>query len=161
MSAVQSTTLPWMRLYLLMNTQNSDETNFFSNISNSAQNIFLKTKTLKNNTDSQKFSQFKSYFLKSKDGFLLDFFLIFGAFVYGNLFAIQFSKLNWGFILIFGITLYIELLQKFLYLLQNRLLSSNKKATPKKKLPSFIFFLTIIKRGFLLGFFLEAFKVGS
>jgi hypothetical protein len=154
-----------------MNTNNDNQTNFVSNRSNSPQKIVLKYTNFKKNADSQKFYKFTWSLFKGKDSFLFDFFLVFAAFVYGNLFSIQFSTLNWGFILIFGITLFIELVQKLLYLLilvpkfptlgLTQVFSRIRKFHTKNKLPSFVFFITTIKRGFLLGFFLEAFKVGS
>jgi len=92
-----------------------------------------------------------------------DFFLLLCAFVYGNMFSIQCSKLNWGFFVIFGIVFFIETLEKVFYLVFN----SNKK-TSSRTITYFSFFgispfflVTTMKRGFLLGIFLEAFKVGS
>lgn len=121
MSAVQSTTLPWMLSILNMNN------NLLKNINS------------------------------------FDFFLLLCAFVYGNIFSIQCSKLNWDFFLIFGIIFLIENLERVFYLVFNR-----TKKVRNRTIPYFSFFgispfflVTTMKRGFLLGIFLEAFKVGS
>ena len=131
MSAVQSTTLPWMLL-----------------IRNMTKNL-----------------------VKNMNPF--DFFILLCAFLYGNIFAIQWSTLEWGFLLIFGVVFFIEIIDKFLYLFftPNSKKNSRTLAFPKffefgakwglwvKISPYFL--LNTVKRGFLLGFFLEAFKVGS
>lgn len=121
MSAVQSTTLPWMLCVVNM----------------------------------------KKNVLKNINSF--DFFLLLCAFVYGNIFSIQCSKLNWGFFVIFGIVFLIEILEIVFYLVFN----TTKKPT-NRTVPYFsfigispFFLVTTMKRGFLLGIFLEAFKVGS
>jgi len=118
-----------------------------------------------------------------------DFFILLCAFFYGNLFALQFSTINWGFLLIFIIVFFLEAINKLLYFL-----FENTKEFSQKKEPVFVpkffnfrkktdvdsgvayfaitrktkealkysFFLTnLVKRGFILGFFVEAFKVGS
>lgn len=149
MSAVQSTTLPWM----------------------------LRIRHMTDNV------------LKKVNPF--DFFLLLCSFLYGNIFAIQCSNLNWGFLLIFGIVFLIENLEKFVYTVfktnqqtteqkttktlffissfrsQKRGFWDNHIFLPKNRTNSFFvtnapfFLLNSMKRGFLLGFFLEAFKVGS
>jgi hypothetical protein len=120
--------------------------------------------------------------LKIKGFAPFDFFILLCAFVYGNIFTIQCSKLNWGFLLIFGVIFFIEILDKLFYFFLF-LFFENKKKTKNlhknnqpnifvnAKLLQFqfnienilnIFFLVnTLKRGFFLGFFLEAFKVGS
>ena len=119
-----------------------------------------------------------------------DVFSLLAAFLYGNLFVMSFSTLNWGMFLIGFIVVVVECINRILYQLffennqkfrtsfdpnfriywQNEkfptkfsgLFSTNLK---KKKffkgavVPALI--LNTIKRGFLLGFFIEAFKVGS
>jgi hypothetical protein len=118
-----------------------------------------------------------------------DFFILLCAFFYGNLFALQFSTMNWGFLLIFIIVFFLEASNKFLYFLfeNTKEFSVKKKIifVPKffnfekkthvglglsdflitkkrKKVLKYSFLLTnLVKRGFLLGFFVEAFKVGS
>lgn len=112
-----------------------------------------------------------------------DFFLLLCSFLYGNIFAIQFSNINWGFFFIFGIVFFIENLEKFVYMVFNAnqqttnpkntktlffISSSQDKRFLQKNStnPFFVtdapfFLLNSLKRGFLLGFFLEAFKVGS
>lgn len=91
-----------------------------------------------------------------------DFFLLVYAFLYGNLFAIQFSTLDWGIIMIFGLVFLLELIQKVLYFA----FSKKHEKSLYSKLQnlgsiSLLFVVNTLKRGFLLGFFLEAFKVGS
>lgn len=134
MSAVQSTPLPWMLRFLNM------------------------TKNL----------------LKKINAF--DFFILLCAFLYGNIFTIQCSTLNWGFVLIFGIVVLIEILEKNLYFFftnqkqeiylknTNFVFNFVEHGIPlliKEETFSSFFLLNTAKRGFLLGFFLEAFKVGS
>ena len=138
MSAVQSTTLPWM-LWILNMTKN---------------------------------------LLKTINPF--DFCILLWAFLYGNIFAIQCSTLDWGFVFIFGVVLFLETVQRFFYLCFNTNQQTiNRKhgtktsfwrdmyiffwASPKstKEIFAPFFLLNTMKRGFLLGFFLEAFKVGS
>jgi hypothetical protein len=79
-----------------------------------------------------------------------DFLVLLVAFLYGNIFSIQNSEFNWSFFLIFFIAFLLEFLNKLVYLLQK-----------KKKFFYFSILINTMKRGFLLGFFLEAFKVGS
>ena len=131
MSAVQSTTLPWMLV-----------------IRNMTKNL-----------------------LKNVNPF--DFFILLCAFIYGNIFAIQWSTLDWGFILIFEVVFFIEILDKFLYFFFNPNYKKHSRTLPFPKFFKFgakwgfwvkispYFLLNTVKRGFLLGFFLEAFKVGS
>lgn len=83
-----------------------------------------------------------------------DFFILVYAFLYGNIFAVQYSTMPWGGLLIFGIVFFLEISQRGLYLLSA--LNSQKRF-----LRFSFFFLNTLKRGFLLGFFVEAFKVGS
>ena len=162
MSAVQSTTLPWMLLLFKMTT------NFLKQV----KKLFPK----------------KSRNLKQLP---FDFFLLLSAFVYGNVFAIQNSRLEWNSIVIFGIIFCLEIVEKIVSLFfkkkrktetstffffkfigfenthtQVKVQNSVMKTNKKKFLPIFeeiwiAFLLNLLKRGFLLGFFLEAFKVGS
>lgn len=91
----------------------------------------------------------------------LDFFVFLFAFLYGNLFLISYSKLNWGICLICCFVSFIEFLNKFLYFYFVKK-NYSKKEISKKKIFSYIgILLNTLKRGFLLGFFIEAFKVGS
>ena len=82
-----------------------------------------------------------------------DFFLLLAGFLYGNLFVITFSQFNWGIFLIFLIVLGVEFINKSLYFSSTIL--KNKKKNSLELL------VNTSKRGFLLGFFIEAFKVGS
>ena len=83
-----------------------------------------------------------------------DFFILVYAFLYGNIFTVQYSTMRWGFLVIFGLVFFLEISQKGLYLL-----SALNNQKPFLKFS--FFFLNILKRGVLLGFFVEAFKVGS
>jgi len=98
-----------------------------------------------------------------------DFLILLVAFLYGNIFTIQFSNLGWGFISIFFIIGLIEFLNQLLYLknieinlwpitkvIKIYLFDENKEKQQQIKI-----ILNTIKRGFILGFFIEAFKVGS
>lgn len=97
--------------------------------------------------------------------------------------------MNWGFLLIFIIVFFLEAINKFLYFLFENTKEFSKKKKPvfvpklnnfekktdvgsgisdflitkkRKKVFKYSFLLTnLVKRGFLLGFFVEAFKVGS
>lgn len=89
----------------------------------------------------------------------LDFFLFLAAFVYGNLFAIQFPNLQWGGVFIFGLVIFLETINKFLYSSQR--LNNRKKSLTRSPINSLCIVTNTMKRGFLLGFFIEAFKVGS
>lgn len=112
-----------------------------------------------------------------------DFFLLLCSFLCGNIFAIQCSNLHWGFLLIFGIVFFLENLENFAYMSFNtKQQTTEQKATKNSFFISWpqnyrflqknranlfsvtnvmFFLLNSLKRGFLLGFFLEAFKVGS
>jgi len=112
----------------------------------------------------------------------LDLLLLLYAFLYGNLFAIHNSRLNWNLLLIFFIVFFLEFISKTIYFIRDKELkiksNFNKDSLVKSKLqPIFqrlhereeskqnenysCIIINTLKRGFLLGFFLEAFKVGS
>ena len=112
----------------------------------------------------------------------LDLLIVLYAFLYGNLFAIHNSRLNWSLILIFCIVFFLEFLSKTIYFIRYKEIELksdfNKDWIVKSKLqPIFQRFrerkkikqnenypciiINTLKRGFLLGFFLEAFKIGS
>lgn len=80
----------------------------------------------------------------------LDFLALLSAFIYGNLFAIHNSEMNWGFALIFCIVVFLEFINQTLYFFRE-----------KHTLVYPYVLVNTLKRGFLLGFFVEAFKVGS
>lgn len=100
-----------------------------------------------------------------------DFFLLVCAFFYGNIFTIQFSTLDWGFVLILSMVLFIEMVDRFIYFAfhqnQKKLQTLNNEFGTKDEIVANtslmcpFFLLNTLKRGFLLGFFVEAFKVGS
>ena len=130
----------------------------------------------------------------------IDILLLFCAFLYGNLFAMNYSGLNWGFLLIFCVVFFLEFVNKILYFFWGKHRLQGVSLPPKQSFGShlgqrkqtplpftknrvnpkierlrkviktanqntyfFYTFLSIntLKRGFILGFFLEAFKVGS
>lgn len=102
---------------------------------------------------------------------ILDFLILLVGFLYGNLFVITFSSFHWDFFLIFSVVLFLEVLNKVFYFNYQGV----KNFSHKKKEYSIQFFkkssknfqksifvlFQLFKRGFLLGFFVEAFKVGS
>jgi hypothetical protein len=82
-----------------------------------------------------------------------DFLILLIGFVYGNLFVINYSTANWNFLLIFFIIFFVELVNKSNYFIFFKKYTENN---------FFLFnFINTSKRGFLLGIFVEAFKVGS
>jgi hypothetical protein len=124
----------------------------------------------------------------------LNFFTLLFAFLFGNLFILTYSSLNWSLFLIFSIIFLLELGTQFMY---SRVFFYRKQRKnlklgfvpktaisgpdwfpknvvwPLWKRDGFasnfgtggptVFFISLntMKRGFLLGFFIEAFKVGS
>ncbi len=97
------------------------------------------------------------YFLKIKKIVkkinVSDFLILLIGFVYGNLFVINYSNANWNFLLIFFIIFFVELINKSNYFIFFKNYTENN---------FFLFnFINTIRRGFLLGIFVEAFKVGS
>ncbi len=95
---------------------------------------------------------------------VFDFLLVVIGFIYGNLFVINFSSLQWNLILIFFIVFIVEFLNKLLYFRIDKTRKASRNSTQilRNKEPNFVFLLpNTLKRGFLLGLFLEAFKVGS
>ncbi len=90
------------------------------------------------------------------------------GFLYGNLFAINFSYQNWNLTFIFFIVVFLELANKLVYFnFKNKKftysLNTEKliKKQIKKNKNSLLVILNTLKRGFIFGVFLEAFKVGS
>ena len=90
------------------------------------------------------------------------------SFIFANLFGINFNFINWNLFSIFSIPLSFELVNFF----TNKLKNNNKlNNIIQNKNPESINFYTSnylilfifdsLKRGFLLGIFIEAFKVGS
>ena len=119
-----------------------------------------------------------------------DFFLILFAFIYGNLFAIHSSSTDSSLFIIFCVVCLLEALNKILYsylrnhfffffikkktqaknvtknayafIPENAVFGTVKTVILNSKNSKIVYLIiNIIKRGFLLGFFLEAFKVGS
>ena len=94
---------------------------------------------------------------------LFDFLLLLIGFFYGNLFAINFSNTNWNLAFIFFIVSFLELINKILYFsFEKKKIKTQHITKAKFCVTTFGFIiLNTVKRGFLLGLFLEAFKVGS
>ena len=129
-----------------------------------------------------------------------DFLGLLGGFIYGNLFAINYSSLNWNFLILFCVIFFLEIINKMFYKnlfnnsiglenrAKNRTLRSKNTASQKinfwdnnpftknefSVINSNVFWnlsstftvnfwvlINTLKRGFLLGLFVEAFKVGS
>jgi|JI8StandDraft_2_1071088.scaffolds.fasta_scaffold40108_2 hypothetical protein len=109
----------------------------------------------------------------------VDFLILLFGFIYGNLFVLTFSRFQWDFFLIFSVVFFLEVLNKLFYFYYQNVcpkfekfwisLHDNKnqvniqffeKLSRTYQKPLFFFF-QLFKRGFLLGLFVEAFKVGS
>lgn len=109
----------------------------------------------------------------------MDFLILLFGFIYGNLFVITFSRFQWDFFFIFSLVLFLETLNKFFYYNEQKSESIGSKnflfgkyektqidiqsfeKFSRTYQKSVLFFFQLFKRGFLLGFFVEAFKVGS
>ena len=78
----------------------------------------------------------------------INFFFILFSFLLGNLFGINSKLIFWDTISLFLIPIILELINSI----------NSKKII---KIDGLLVVLNSIKRGFLLGIFLEAFKVGS
>ena len=101
----------------------------------------------------------------------VDFLILLFGFLYGNLFVITFSSFQWNFFFIFFIVFFLEILNTIFYFYYEgseirdndkigvSIQSFNKSRRTNQK--SIFFLFQLFKRGFLLGFFVEAFKVGS
>ena len=89
------------------------------------------------------------------------YFLISG-FILGNLFGINSNLIFWNGFCIFAVVLVLEIINglnsKF-FLTEKKIFKEDSLYVIQKN--TFIFYLNLMKRGFLLGIFLEAFKVGS
>ena len=93
----------------------------------------------------------------------LDILILFFSFIYGNLLIVNSNFLIWNIVSIFKLILIFEL---FTWLFLTFSSKEEKVKTAKKQ---FFFYkwniwasaLSLIKRGLLLGIFIEAFKVGS
>lgn len=119
---------------------------------------------------------------------LFDLLLLLTGFLYGNLFAISFSNKDWNIFFIFFIVIFLEFSNKTIYFFfgktkrnseysqqyptqersQYQMRSfglkfiSGKSNLTKNNLKNIWFILiNTLKRGFILGLFVEAFKVGS
>lgn len=82
---------------------------------------------------------------------------IFLAFICGNIFGIL-SKLLNPFVLMVLTLLIFELINYFKFALKSKIKIENQSSKNLNQIP---IFLNVIKRGFLIGIFVEAFKVGS
>ena len=125
-------------------------------------NMKLIKLILQNNTENKK--NFNSISLL----FLLT------SFIFANLFGINFYFINWNIFSIFLVPILLELVNFFSTRLKNNFKNLSLKPTPSQKIEKnfnilnfqklsqfIIYFFDYLKRGFLLGIFLEAFKVGS
>ena len=96
-----------------------------------------------------------------------DLLFLFLSFIYGNLLTLNSQWLNWNSASIFTIIFCFEFINFFQYYnaKTKRIFFSNRLFRPlsffSKKKPSFFFTLMLLRRGALLGIFIEAFKVGS
>lgn len=99
---------------------------------------------------------------------IFDFLLLLLGFIYGNLFAMNLSNLDWNVFFLFFIVFLCELLNKLIFSFfkmkpeKNYLaIKKNKKRKKTQTKNTLVILVNIIKRGVLLGLFLEAYKVGS
>ncbi|KAL6766047.1 hypothetical protein ACKKBG_P80035 (chloroplast) [Auxenochlorella protothecoides x Auxenochlorella symbiontica] len=86
------------------------------------------------------------------------FFLLLCSFIFGNLIGIYSKKISYNFFSLFFFNIILELLNFFNYSFFDVLSKQTHKNSIIKKMKIII---NIFKRGFLLGIFLEAFKLGS
>lgn len=101
---------------------------------------------------------FKAFFKETKEEKIkfqgINFFFILFSFLLGNLFGINSKLIFWNGIFLFLIPIILELINS----INSKNLVNKKKIV---KIDTLVIILNSIKRGFLLGIFLEAFKVGS
>lgn len=86
------------------------------------------------------------------------FFLLLCSFIFGNLIGIYSKKISYNIFSLFLFNVILELLNFFNYSFFDILTKQTLKNSIIKKIKIII---NIFKRGFLLGIFLEAFKLGS
>ncbi len=101
---------------------------------------------------------FKAFFKEIKEEKIkfqgINFFFILFSFLLGNLVGINSKLIFWNGISLFLIPIILELINS----INSKNLVNTKKIV---KIDGLVIVLNSIKRGFLLGIFLEAFKVGS
>jgi len=101
---------------------------------------------------------FKAFLKETKEEKIkfqgINFFFILFSFLLGNLFGINSKLIFWNGISLFFIPMVLELINS----INSKNLVNTKKTA---KIDALLIVLNSIKRGFLLGIFLEAFKVGS
>lgn len=90
------------------------------------------------------------------------------SFIFANLFGINFNFIKWNLFSIFSIPLLLEIFNFFTTKLKNNnrfnkiIKNKNNESVNFYKSNNLLLFLfDYLKRGFLLGIFIEAFKVGS
>ena len=96
------------------------------------------------------FFYFKEYFLKNFKNISLSLMFLFISFSFGNLFGIFSKKIPNNFLIILLMNFWLEL---FCFIIYSQKIPDNKIIRKK--------YLNFIKQGFLIGIFVEAFKVGS
>jgi hypothetical protein len=96
------------------------------------------------------FFHLKQYFLKNLKNISISFVFIFVSFSLGNLFGIFSKKIENSFFIIFLMNFWLEF---FCFIIYSQKIPDNKIIRKR--------YLNLIKQGFLIGIFVEAFKVGS
>ena len=103
-----------------------------------------------------KLLKLKNKYLLFKQNLTITLILIFSSFFFGNLFATVLNQLrnylNWDPLIFLFFIIVIEKLNSIIY---------SKTKNFNKLLFYFLKFLNSLKIGFLLGLFIDAFKVGS
>lgn len=87
------------------------------------------------------------------------FLLLLIGFVCGNLFGINFYFIKWNFFSIFFVPFLLEVVNFVQKELKKNIAKNKQLKNCNLKLK--LLFFDYLKRGFLLGIFVEAFKVGS
>ena len=91
----------------------------------------------------------------------LSFLFLLLSFLFGNLFGINFSFINWNIFYIFLILFVLEIGNFFTLKVKQNYISKKLFSLKESKTRIKFELFNYIKRGFLLGIFVEAFKVGS
>ena len=101
-------------------------------------------------------SQYITYFSKNRESFFLTFFVLLCSFYGGTLFGILTKMIFKNKILIFSIPWFLEFINFYYFETPSKVASGKEKA---QNLSTVL--LNALKRGFLLGIFVDAFRVGS
>jgi uncharacterized membrane protein YoaK (UPF0700 family) len=101
-------------------------------------------------------SQYITYFSKNRESFFLTFFVLLCSFYSGTLFGILTKMFFKNKLLIFSVPWLLELINIYYFEKTIKVHNNTKKAQYLSTI-----LLNALKRGFLLGIFVDAFRVGS